>query len=402
MAIAIIYKKIIDLQIWHDYYLGQPDALTALSADYDSSNLLTIEPTPDCLQSLKNLRWVFRSQPHGASIFASVNKTITGEFQTQIPIDRLERLTFWLVVRDPDFMNFTNLPLEQTAAKIYYYSNLTGSEASSLLFLTQLLPTYDTKTEYTLGQLVAQGGKTQEAIKYQKSSPKNFNQKQWQDLPSSQYVSALDYLPRQALSRSDLALANPGDTVRVKLVDINEVETFAVELIAPNQHPPGSPLAIDLNFTGQDPGLYQLTRNGREVEKFVLIDPLPRRDVFGLVEISLNSSRLTPAFALIEPNAGQTLIRPKTYVIRFKNRLTRWRYNYEHPHGFKSRDLPEFNWIDDKTYATKQLFGLRSPPSTNLLKDGKDRPLPSSSATLIKPKINNDRQIDTIFSDIYL
>jgi hypothetical protein len=402
MAIATIYKKILDFELWHGYYLGQPDNLTILPVDYDISNLLTIEPTPDCLALLKNLRWVFRTHPHGASIFVSVSQVGTGEFQPQISIDRLERLTFWLVVRDPNFTNFTNLALEKTSTKIYYCSNLSGSQVSSLLFLTQPLPAYTAKAEYTLGQLVNRGGKTLEALKYQAVSPKIPNDRDWNTLPGSQYVSELDYLSRQSLTRAYTSPnANPGDIFQLKLVDINGVETLAVNVIASAQHPPGKSIQLDLNFTGQSPGRYQLTENGTEIANFVIADPIANRSTLGLVEISLNSSKIKPAFAFLKLQAGQTLISPKTYIIRFKNRLTRWRYNYQQPHGFTTANIPNFEIINEKTYATKQLLGLRSP-STNLLTDGKDRPLPSPTVTLIKPELDADRNLTNIFSDIHL
>lgn len=402
MSIATIYKKILDLELWHDYYLGQPEALVSLPGNYDISKLLTIEPTPDCLQILKNLRRIFRTQPHGASIFASVKEVKPGDFQPQIPINRPERLTFWLMVRDGYFTNFTNLPLIRKPDRIYYFSNLTDNRVSPRLFLTQPLPTYNAGAEYLLGQLVKRGSNTLEALTYQAVAKTTPSASDWQTLPGSQYISELDYLPRQPLVRTEqIPRANPGDIFQFKLLDANGVETFATEIIASDKHPLGDGIETNLNFTGQSPGRYQLTLNGSEFDNFVIVDPLPSRDTFGLVEISLTASIIKPAVALLKTKAGKSLINPQTYAIRLKNRQTRWRYKYEQPHGFKPADLPNFDPIDDKTYATKQLLGLRSP-SANLLTDGKDRPLPSPSVTLIKPEIDVDRHITNIFSDIHL
>ena len=401
MSIATVYKKILDLELWHDYYLGQPETLESLPGNYDVSKLLTIEPTPACLQILKNLRWIFRTQPSGASIFVPVNGK-PDDFQPQISIDRPERLTFWLIVRDGYFANFTNLPLVKNPDQIYYFSNLTDNRVSSRLFLTQPLPTYRPSAEYLLGQLIKRGNNTLEAIAYQAKAAPTFNPNDWNTLPGNQYVSNLDYLPRQALARVYTSpKANPGDTFQLKLVDVNGVETFAVDVIASAQHPPGAKISIDLNFTGQLPGRYQLTQNGTEIDNFVIIDPIANRDILGLVEISLNSSSIKPAFTLLKTKAGKISINPQTYAIRFKNRLTRWRYRYEQPHGFTTANIPTFDLIDDKTYATKQLLGLQSP-SAYLLTDGKDRPLPPPSVTLIKPEIDVDRHITNIFSDIHL
>jgi len=401
MSIQIIYKKILDLELWHDYYLGQPDP-PELPTSYNVSDLLTIIPTADCLQILKNLRWVFRSQGRGATVFANVNEVTPGNFQTQVPIDQPYRLTFWLVVRDRYFANFTNLPLSPTPKQIYYFSNLSNNQGHAL-FLTQSLAAYKAKTEYHLGQLVTRSDKTLEALNYKASASSTPSAKDWETLEvSSQYVSDLDRLTCQSPSRTQIIPSlNPGDAFRLTLVDINEQETFAFEDAAPNQHPPGTSISVNLNFSGQSPGRYRLLLNGTQVDEFVLTDSLAARQALGLVEIVLNPSLVSPAFALLETRAGQTLIRPKTYVIRFKNRATRWRYRYEKPHDFDASVLPDFDLLDDKAYVTKRPLGLRRQPAT-LLKDGKDRLLPTPSVMLIKPEIDADRRVTTIFSDIHL
>jgi hypothetical protein len=399
MSIQIIYKKILNLELWHDYYLGQPDP-PALPNNYDISDLWTLVPTSDCLRVLKNLRWVFRSQRQGATIFANVNEVGSGDFQTQVPIDEPYRLTFWLLVRDRYFTNFTNLSLTTSQNQIYYFSNLSQNQGHAL-FLTQPLPTYTATTEYHLGQLVTHSSNTLEALKYKASASGKPSVSDWETLPASQYVSDLDRLPYQPPSRTQIIPnLNPNDPFRLTLVDVNRQESFVLEGNAPNNHPSGASLSVNLNFSGQISGRYRLNLNGTQIDEFILSNPSPQ-NAFGLVEIVLNPSLVSPAFALLESSAGQTLICPKTYVIRCKNRATRWRYRYEKPHGFSSTDLPTFDLLDDKTYATKQPLGLRLQPIT-LPKDGKDRLLPAPSVMSIKPEIATAKHISTIFSDIHL
>lgn len=401
MSIQIIYKKFLDLELWHDYYLGQPDPPGDLPTSYDISDLMTLVPTSDCLRVLKNLRWVFRTQNQGAVVFASVHKTTSGDFQTDVPIDQPYRLTFWLMVRDRYFANFTNLPLSPTQNQIYYFSNLSDNQGHAL-FLTQPLPKYKANTEYRLGQLVVRQSKTLEALHYKASSSTIPSTKDWETLPNSQYVSDLDRLSSQPPSRTQVIPGvNPEDTFRLTLVDVNGQETFALESTAPSNHPPGAALSANLNFSNQISGRYRLTLNGMQVDEFVLIDSMAVRNAFGLIEIVLNPSLVSPAFALLEINGRQTLIRPKTYVIRYKNRATRWRYRYEKPHGFDSAKIPDFDLLDDKTYATKRPLGLRLQPAT-LLKDGKDHLLPMPGVVLIQPELDESRRVTTIFSDIHL
>ena len=435
----ILYKKILTLELWHDYYLDLLDPSKLPQTDYNISGLLTLVPTSDCLRLLQNLRWVFRPQPRGVNLFAQVEETTSGDFQTMIPVDQPDRLTFWLIVSDRYFANFTNLPLTSTRNQIYYFSNLSDNQGHDF-FLTKPLPTYAANTEYQLGQLITHDGKfinhndqlvdfkgNLEASHYQASASPIPEASEWepvvtsdeQPLPTSQYVSVLDQLSRQGLSRTHtIASANPKDSFRFALVDVNQQETFAFDFTVPDDHPLGEEIAVSLNFSGQAPGRYQLSLNGTQVDDFVLFDPIANKNAFALVEIVLNQSLVSAEFRLLETSLGETLIRPKTYVIRFKNRATRWRYKYEpqYPHGFclkgESPGVDKCDPIDSRfvvldrlSYATKRPVGLRKQPKLEeLLNDGK-KYLPAPSVALMKPvksETDGDRQVTTIFSDIYM
>jgi len=414
----ILYKQILNLELWHDYYLGQPDPPT-LATDYEISEILMLVPTAHCLQVLKNLRWVFRSQPFGATISACVEEVTPGaapegsraerdrntNFQTQIPVDRPYRLTFWLVVRDRYFSNYTNLSLTAPRHQVYYFSNLANNQGYAL-FLTQPLPVYANNTSYQLGQLVTYNGKTLESLRNNPAIVESSDTSDWDIFPISQYVSELDRLTRQVLFKTHIIpRADPGEIFRFILVDVNEQEIWRQEVTVPENHTSGEAIAVNLNFSQQIPGCYQLRLNNDLVDKFILCDPMTSSNAFALVEIVLNQNLVPPAFSLLQSQDGNSLIQPKTYVIRFKNRATHWRYRYEKPHGFSKDKLPDFELKDDKTYFTKRPQGLLRRPK-RLLTDGKDQLLPAPGVMLIKP----ERQIDpetekeaiAIFSDIHL
>jgi hypothetical protein len=405
----ILYKQILNLELWHDYYLGQPESHALPLANYQISEMLALVPTKNCQQVLKNLRWVFHPQPHGASIFASVEEVTSGDaktnFPTQIAVDRPERLAFWLVVRDRYFANFTNLPLTAPRQQIYYFSNRSGNQGHAL-FLTQPLSVYASNTSYHVGQLVTHDGKTLEALRDRTKKSVIPDPNDWDILPSSQYVSELDRFRQQEASRMYTILeANPGDRFRFTLVDVNEQETFALEMTAPTNHIPGNGIAVSLNFQQQISGCYQLRLNNIQVDKFILCEQAIARDAFALVEIVLNQNLVSPAFSLLKFEDRKTLIQPKTYIIRFKNRTTHWRYRYEKPHGFTKDKLPDFELKDDKTYFSRRPQGLLRQPQ-RLLTDGKDRRLPAPGVIAIKPEKQIDPETEkdaiAIFSDIHL
>ena len=400
MSIQIIYKKILSLELWHDYYLGQPDS-PMLPTRYDISDQLMLAPTSDCVNVLKNLRWSFRAQGYGGDIFANVVEETASNFQTQLPINQPYRLAFWLVIKNEYFINFTNLALSTIQNQIYYFSNLSNNQGHAL-FLTKPLLAYTANTEYRLGQMVTHDSNTLESLHYGTSTGSSPNNTDWNSLPNSQYVSDSDRLIRQSPSRTQIIPSiNPADNFRFVLVDANDRETFAFEGTAPSNHQSGSALSVNLNFRGQVAGRYRLKLNGIEVDEFILTESIPPRNAFALVEIVLNPDLVSPAFSLLESNAGKTLIRPKTYVIRFKNRATRWRYRYEKDHGFAENELPKFDRLDNKTYATKLPLGLCLRP-TDLPIDGKGNLLPAPSVRLIKPEIDPSQNVTNIFSDIHL
>ncbi|AFY70345.1 hypothetical protein Pse7367_2077 [Thalassoporum mexicanum PCC 7367] len=431
----VSFKPILRLEIWHDYYLGQLDGLDTLPANYDISEAIALIPTFHCQHVLRNLRWLFRPQPYGATLLAHIDATEDTHANSEttettglipiVPIDPNTKLTFWLVVRDRNFANYTNLSLDSSGERIYYFSNQWGNRSGDRLFLTQPLQSYQAGAEYPLGHLViyrnGQENITLEASRYQASAsqtPKLSNSKEldhnsnldeanlsssdageWNQLPSSQYVSTKDHLPQQGLSYKQFS---SGDNIQFSLVNLNGQETFSLAIQVPKGHPAGAALPINLDFTGQDPGFYRLLLNSDQIDQFILCNPMVSHDAFALIELSFNPSILTSPFRLLD----QETLHPKTYSIRFRNRATHWRYHYDRPHGFTIDSLPSnLQLIDDKTYVTKHPIGLCQQPK-QLFTDGNSKKLPAPRMATIKPLIesipNGSRNITAIFSDIYL
>jgi hypothetical protein len=346
----ILYKQLLDLQLWHDYYLGQPDGLDSLPDTYDIANTLAFMPTLNCKRILQNLHWVFRSDRRGAVIFAEVDEVTQGVFHTKIPVDRPYRLLFWLVIRDPYFANFTNLPFTSVRDRLYYFTNLSNNVQGQTLFLTQPLPSYPAyypdQSSYQLGQLVTYADNTWEAVSDRIPAGNAPDADSWDVLPLSQYASELDQRSWQ---------------------------DFLQGRVIPSDDPQAS----------------------------IPADPLTIPGAWGIVEVVLDPNQVSPAFSLLRPKDGQTVIQPKTYVIRFKNRATHWRYCYQRPHGFQPEALKKlhFQFADDKTYFTQRPQGLLRKPD-HFLTDVKDRWLPPPQVTLIKPEIKDQKT--AIYSDIYL
>ena len=144
------------------------------------------------------------------------------------------------------------------------------------------------------------------------------------------------------------------------------------------------------------------------MDEFVLKEAIAVPNTWGLVEIILNDNLLSADFSPLEQSGQDTLIRPKIYVIRCKNRLTRWRYYYEEFSAFEPEDFSDFDELfeidpsqEPTYYVTKNLFGLLLRPFP-LLTNEQGQRLPAPSVRQIVPQTDDNQQITTIFSDIHL
>ena len=430
----ILYRPLLTLELWHDYFLSQldPQALLdqpqllnqphpmVLPEGYNPSVALTLVPTRHCQQILEKLRWVPRSQPQGLTLYAEAeeipSEAAEATYRTRVSVTQPERLTFWLVVSDRNFANFTNLPLSSSRGQIFYLSNRSENvqtysfdneeeetEMVSYHFLSQSLSPYTPDNEYPLGELVTQGGNTLEAIQYQASAEAVPPTNAWERLPPSQYVSARDQWPRQGLNRfHTIPMASPGETIRFTLTNINDQLTFAKEITIPDTHPPNTAITLELNFTGQSLGRYRLAFNDIDVDEFILLPNAATPNRFALVEISVDPSPTPDPFGFLQAIDRDTIIQPKTYVARFKDRMTRWRYHSNSPHGLTNDNLePEaLERVDDQTYATIRPLGLRQKPNPPPLNNSQHN-LPFPTVAQIKPETDGNRVVQ-IFSDIFL
>ncbi|NEP62879.1 MAG: hypothetical protein F6K31_39185 [Symploca sp. SIO2G7] len=431
----ILYRPLLTLELWHDYFLSQLDSQVlsnqpqllnqphprTLPGSYNPSAAFTLVPTQQCREVLKQLRWVFRSQPQGMTLYGEVEEVSSNgaetSYRTRVAVTQPERLTFWLEVSDRNFANFTTLPLSSNRGQIFYLSNRSeniqtysfdngaeGTEMVTYRFLSQSLSPYTPDYEYSLGELVTQGENTLEAIQYQASAAAVPPINAWERLPPSQYVSASDRWPRQGRRRSHtVPMASPGEIVRFTLTDINGQLTFAKEITVPDTHPPNTAITLELNFTDQLLGRYRLALNNIDVAEFILLPNAAAPNRFALIEIGVDPSPAPDPFGFLQAIDRDTIIQPKTYVARFKERMARWRYRTNRPHGLTNDNLePEaLELVDDQTYATIRPLGLRQKPNPPPLNNSQHN-LPFPTVTQIKPETDDNNRVVQLFSDIFL
>lgn len=407
----ILYRPVCNLQLWHDFMLGQPDPAELSLEEYAIDDWLEIIPTRACAQHLQDLRWAFRPQASGGVIFARV-EVEGSDFRSFVPLERAYRLSFWIRVRRPAFYQATNLPMQADGPHGYYFTNISGV-AGHALFLTAGLPAYAGGSDYRVGALVQHAGQTWEAHQRLSSPAAPASGGPWQALPATEYVSDVDRLPLTPPTlRHQLPSANPGDAYQIELRDILGQPALLQADTIGDEHPAGDPFMIYVDLAGLTPGRYEMLVNGVSLspaQHYLHLPPLAHPQALGLIDIAVNHPSMASSFAL---TGTDSLLQPRDYVIRFKNLATRWRYRYRNSIGGISPGggtALSPGWTLD---PTERIISSDAPQSLLARYDHDDLPVIDASGNAVKlpapplsglrPEKGAGPQITELYSDIYL
>lgn len=297
MSFRIRYQPLCNVNIWHGYYL-HPDNLAGnalstseqnnASADTDElSNYnilkdLTVTQDPANRQLMSGHKIVFRSTPTGLTLWLQVRQNGPTDFAPFIPFSEPLHLSFYLQIRKPAFLNFTDIPLERLGDRVYYFSNRANNSSAGTHYLNA-------------------------AGVYASNSDR------------------VDIRPRfYSLDVSTLALTE----IRFVLSNILERKEIVFRDSSPLEE-------CRLDWSGLPAGLYDFTAfdgGGAEIaslrEQFYLdIGELPPAclaviEIFHLPGVDLGQ------YSLLDITDNETLLEPD-YTLWWQNRLTQWRYLFK-------------------------------------------------------------------------
>ncbi len=144
MSGLLQYRPLFSVEMLHDYYLSEEsdlfnqdailrrEVLALQGRRYQLSRDLIISPTPDCVQTLRNKRLIFKQNNRGFFVAAQVSAidgAPNGPFTPFIPLDESFRLRFAVTMKNPYFNNITNLRMEKDFKQrdrfLYHFSNRT-------------------------------------------------------------------------------------------------------------------------------------------------------------------------------------------------------------------------------------------------------------------------------------
>jgi hypothetical protein len=142
MSFSIKYKPVFEVQILHDFFLNkgnqQFNAMNEMDKKrrlkvYDFSRFLQVILATETLQEIIGRKLVFRISPTGFSVWSKTNDLYMPETEIE---DNLS-FTFFLIVSNPVFFNYTAIGLENSD-KLFYLSNKKPSGEPASFPLIQL------------------------------------------------------------------------------------------------------------------------------------------------------------------------------------------------------------------------------------------------------------------------
>lgn len=244
------HTELCDLLVMHDYFKD---------SWFTSAEII---PDADTIYTMRKLHLLYRIDKKGIILGYRL-----GEGSANLhDLDRPLRLTFWIRVNDPYFLNYSELPFEFSNS-IYYFSNrYDGKEETGKRNLSK-------RGIVTGDDRVAMGG---------------------------------------AMMRYDYF--GPMEDAKVEVRDDFGAVAFSIEQ-------EGEHNFVNLNLTGEDPGRYYVYVNGEEEFDFYLV-PSSVGKVLGVIDIIIDKKD-TSIYSFFDSMGD--LIRQK-YEIRFKNRAIKWKY----------------------------------------------------------------------------
>ncbi len=352
----LTYNTLAKVVILNDYYLtgATGDNESIWYPGYSVWNDLRIFPTAETQRTLRDYRLLFKPTNDGFSLLATTlpSELSSGDRRTTVFLDQNIKFTFFIALSNPNFVNFTNLRLDNFNQHIFYFHNLTGNDINynvsenggtisiQKLFLSQTLLPHQNTQDYLLGDLIFDGTNVLEAVTANSGA---FQSSNWEDVDENidaRYVSQRDRKLKQGpifSYQQPNSFAASNTTVGFELKDaaLNQsIQLNHGNLIQDHVRYPSSPLE-DLNarlfLSHIPPGCYELTisdPSAPSTAEFFLIDPIQYPSVFGAIELVARSPLDDFQFVEYQSDAVrvESILRPRRFEIRFKNRTTVWEY----------------------------------------------------------------------------
>jgi len=401
MSFHIIYKNLFEVKLLHHFFLNngeqgwdalEPGEKTRMEEQYDSREIFQIIPTGECASLMKAHYALFRTTPSGFLVgIKSVPDSVLPEtFNPFTGLDEELTFRFLIKLKDPNFLNYTALPISGQDGNFYVFKNYQVTSQSVFPSICAIQPLYKPGKEYFPGDMLSNHPVNQTRLFT--ALVKTVNNT---STPS-------DWLNEEGSATTPLHYASEGDrytvasgiyNYKVKQENIIPQVTFKNgkgEVITPKLAIiAGDHYMIQADLRGYPAGFYTL--HAENVDPAYVDDVtlyLLQEDMvsFGVIEIRVKSNQ--PGFDLLD----QGHLRAPVFELRFRNRMTYWRY------FGKYFEVP-FEVADPLPVTRFGHIEITKPPEPD---DSKVIMLPNPSPALIKPEALFKAGEKKYYSDIHI
>ncbi|QEC77990.1 hypothetical protein [Mucilaginibacter ginsenosidivorax] len=277
-TLTVKYSQLLTLSVMQQFYRN------GICAAYTTAPKLdfTILPTDECLAFLKAKNMVFKSTDTtgGFTIMArTLGTNLSGNPLLKSRITNTDKLTFFMLLNNPNAVNFDLLPTQLAAGNIYYFSNQVVDNAA-----------LRTNLHLSKNKLGVDGNNDQV-----KKTDVNYK-----------YSFAGVVTTAQAVVKHLLT----GLTVNAASVIVQ-----------------GTNSILTFNLSALPSGRCQLLISNVLIDTFYFLGTMASQPVFGVIELNL-AATLPANYRIIETDQSLLPTRPN-YTVLFKNRPTFWRYNIQ-------------------------------------------------------------------------
>ncbi len=342
------YQILFTIELLHDYYNRQ--------VTFDD---IEITPTGNTKIILNGYRILYKT----------VNNKLTALIEIDsnekpfVKIDSDTSLRFLLKLKNPSFPNISALKTFDVNNKIYYFSNRVNSERDGKLYLSKAIPGHNAAEDYEVGSLIENAANTYEAvvnniasppphISWRALTPQRFPEYDSNNHPdiykgsilfdsvSSKNYESLKFIPQgQTIPINDTNFWKEINALQyVTADDLIDRNFISIPKYDMNNHT--DIFSGDVFFNSGDSKLYRALKfieRGNAVPvsdinfweevtgtKFVVSDDSvsSSENIFGVIDLFFDPS-VTANYAILSPANN---VKKINYVIRFKNRITTWKY----------------------------------------------------------------------------
>jgi hypothetical protein len=279
MATVIVkYSELVTMQVMQLFYSNQ------ICASYQATPKLdfTVVPTAECMAFMKAKNMVFKNTDTtgGFLVMACTSgKNLAGNDLLRNAVTNADKLSFFMLLQNPELVNFDTLPTQLNTGNIYYFSNQVKDLAAARnnLHLTKNAAGVD--------------GNVDQLKK-----------------ASANYTFSFAGVITASAAKVKHLLTGAVVTARSVIVQ-------------------GTQSDITFDLSSLSSGCCQLLVNNIVTDTFYFLGSMANQQVFGVIELSLSAS-LSANYRIVEPDRSLVPARPN-YVALFKNRPTVWRYTIQ-------------------------------------------------------------------------